>query len=141
MRRSIIASAAGLVIVASTPAAAQLAGDDSGVKVRHPSVMRNLVPAERLEKAALAPGKRLPVLIEVKLSHEETKHGIAPTELAGTVERTLALSEVARLRKRLVPEHSIFGHENTATGEKESEGEDQSGRAHRRKAAVGDHGG
>ena len=53
MRRSIIASAAGLVIVASTPAAAQLAGDDSGVKVRHPSVMRNLVPAERLEKAAL----------------------------------------------------------------------------------------
>jgi hypothetical protein len=43
--------------------------------------------------------------------------GIAPTELAGTVERTLALSEVARLRKRLVPEHSIFGHENTATGE------------------------
>jgi predicted Zn-dependent protease len=53
MRRSIIASAAGLVIVASTPAAAQLASDDGGVKVRHPSVMRNLVPAERLEQAAL----------------------------------------------------------------------------------------
>ena len=53
MRRSIIASAAGLVIIA-TPAAAQLAkGDDGGVKVKHPSVMRNLVPAERLEKVAL----------------------------------------------------------------------------------------
>jgi predicted Zn-dependent protease len=53
MRRSIIASAAGLVIIA-TPAAAQLAkGDDGGVKVKHPSLMRNLVPAERLEKAAL----------------------------------------------------------------------------------------
>src|SRR5215468_11028162 len=34
--------------------------------------------AERLEKAAKALGKRLPVLIEVKLSHEESKHGIGP---------------------------------------------------------------
>jgi PLP dependent protein len=37
--------------------------------------------AERLEKAAAALGKRLPVLIEVKLSHEESKHGIAPADL------------------------------------------------------------
>jgi predicted Zn-dependent protease len=54
MRRSIIASLAGLAIIASTPAAAQLAkGEDGGVKVRHPSLMRNLVPAEKLEKAAV----------------------------------------------------------------------------------------
>jgi predicted Zn-dependent protease len=53
MRRSIIASAAGLVIVASAPAAAQLASnDDGGVKVKPPSLMRNLVPAEKLEKVA-----------------------------------------------------------------------------------------
>ena len=37
--------------------------------------------ATRLNAAALALGKRLPILIEVKLSHEESKHGVAPAEL------------------------------------------------------------
>jgi len=37
--------------------------------------------AARLNTAALALSKKLPILIEVKLSHEESKHGIAPAEL------------------------------------------------------------
>jgi hypothetical protein len=37
--------------------------------------------ATRLNTAASALNKRLPILIEVKLSHEESKHGIAPAEL------------------------------------------------------------
>jgi len=37
--------------------------------------------ATRLDAAARALGKRLPILIEVKLSHEESKHGILPAEL------------------------------------------------------------
>jgi Zn-dependent protease with chaperone function len=54
MRRWIITSAVGLAIAASVPAAAQLAKDnEGGVTVRRPSVMRNLVPAAKLEKAAL----------------------------------------------------------------------------------------
>jgi pyridoxal phosphate enzyme (YggS family) len=40
-----------------------------------------LKTAERLNSAAQALGKTLPLLIEVKLSHEETKHGLAPEEL------------------------------------------------------------
>jgi exodeoxyribonuclease-5 len=47
-------------------------------------------------------------------AENDPARGISPAELAGTVQRTLALPEVARLRERLVPEHSIFGHENTA---------------------------
>jgi ATP-dependent exoDNAse (exonuclease V) beta subunit len=43
--------------------------------------------------------------------------GISPAELAATVERTLALPEVGELRERLLPEHSIFGHESAAAGE------------------------
>ena len=39
-------------MVASAPAAAQPKSDDAGVKVKPPSLMRNLVPAEKLEKAA-----------------------------------------------------------------------------------------
>jgi PLP dependent protein len=37
--------------------------------------------AQRLNSAAATLGKKLPLLIEVKLSHEETKHGLAPAEL------------------------------------------------------------
>jgi PLP dependent protein len=37
--------------------------------------------AARLNSAAIVLSKKLPILIEVKLSHEETKHGIAPEEL------------------------------------------------------------
>jgi PLP dependent protein len=37
--------------------------------------------AVRLNAAATALGKRLPILLEVKLSHEDSKHGIAPSDL------------------------------------------------------------
>jgi len=37
--------------------------------------------AQRLNTAAAALGKKVPVLIEVKLSHEESKHGLSPEEL------------------------------------------------------------
>jgi pyridoxal phosphate enzyme (YggS family) len=37
--------------------------------------------AQRLNTAAAALNKTLPILIEVKLSHEETKHGLAPEDL------------------------------------------------------------
>jgi pyridoxal phosphate enzyme (YggS family) len=42
--------------------------------------------AERLNAAAQALGKQIPVLIEVKLSHEESKHGLAPDELDSLLE-------------------------------------------------------
>jgi pyridoxal phosphate enzyme (YggS family) len=41
----------------------------------------SLKTAERLNSAAAALGKTLSVLIEVKLSSEDTKHGIAPEDL------------------------------------------------------------
>jgi PLP dependent protein len=37
--------------------------------------------AQRLNATAATLGKRLPLLIEVKLSHEESKHGVEPAEL------------------------------------------------------------
>jgi predicted Zn-dependent protease len=54
MRRWIIAATAGLAIVAGVPAAAQETNDsDGGVTVRPPSMFRNLVPAAKIEQAAL----------------------------------------------------------------------------------------
>jgi pyridoxal phosphate enzyme (YggS family) len=37
--------------------------------------------AQRLNEASRALGKTLPILIEVKLSHEESKHGLSPADL------------------------------------------------------------
>jgi pyridoxal phosphate enzyme (YggS family) len=42
----------------------------------------SLKTADRLNAAAHSLGKTLPILIEVKLSPEETKHGLAPEELS-----------------------------------------------------------
>ncbi|HEY4356248.1 MAG TPA: YggS family pyridoxal phosphate-dependent enzyme [Acidobacteriaceae bacterium] len=42
--------------------------------------------AERLHATARSLGKQLPVLIEVKLSSEESKHGLAPEELPAFLE-------------------------------------------------------
>jgi pyridoxal phosphate enzyme (YggS family) len=55
--------------------------------------------AERLNEAACRLGKKLPVLIEVKLSTEETKQGIAPEadEMAQLLER---LPNLANLEAR-----------------------------------------
>jgi PLP dependent protein len=52
--------------------------------------------AERLDEAAARAGKRLPVLVEIKLSHEETKAGLAPDsdELAELLERLPSLGNL-----------------------------------------------
>jgi pyridoxal phosphate enzyme (YggS family) len=59
--------------------------------------------AERLEKAAAERGKRLPVLIEVKLSHEESKHGVAPDELAGLLDAMRGFGAVQAVGLMTVP--------------------------------------
>jgi hypothetical protein len=52
--------------------------------------------ATRLNQTATELQKKLPVLIEIKLSHEETKHGIAPADLPALLEQLQPL-------KALVP--------------------------------------
>ena len=54
----------------------------------------SLKTAERLDAAAKALGKRLPVLIEVKLSHEESKHGVALDELPVLLDRMRGFESV-----------------------------------------------
>jgi exodeoxyribonuclease-5 len=47
----------------------------------------------------------------------DPKLGISATELAATVVRTLSLPEIKELRPRLIPELSIFGHEQNGDSE------------------------
>jgi PLP dependent protein len=59
--------------------------------------------ALRLNEAAKALGRRLPLLIEVKLSHEESKHGIAPAELGAALEACAELESIVVAGLMTVP--------------------------------------
>ncbi len=50
--------------------------------------------AERLNRAAAALHKTLPILIEVKLSPEETKHGLAPDDLPQLLDQLAPLTNL-----------------------------------------------
>src|SRR5580704_9267124 len=50
--------------------------------------------AERLNRAAAVLNKTIPVLIEVKLSPEETKHGLAPEELPTLLDQLAPLTHL-----------------------------------------------
>jgi len=59
--------------------------------------------AQRLDAAAKALGKKLPILVEVKLSHEDSKHGLAPEELPALLAAIEPLQSVEAVGLMTVP--------------------------------------
>jgi pyridoxal phosphate enzyme (YggS family) len=59
--------------------------------------------AQRLNTTAAALGKKLPVLIEVKLSHEESKHGLSPEELPSLLDAMEELESITAVGLMTVP--------------------------------------
>jgi len=59
--------------------------------------------AQRLDTAAAALAKKLPIYIEVKLSHEESKHGIAPEDLPSLLDGIAPLEHVTPIGLMTVP--------------------------------------
>jgi pyridoxal phosphate enzyme (YggS family) len=59
--------------------------------------------AQRLNTTAAALGKKLPVLIEVKLSHEESKHGLSPEELPSLLAAMNELESIETVGLMTVP--------------------------------------
>jgi pyridoxal phosphate enzyme (YggS family) len=59
--------------------------------------------AQRLNSAAGVLKKRMPVMIEVKLSHEESKHGLAPEELPGLLAAMRDLESIEVVGLMTVP--------------------------------------
>lgn len=59
--------------------------------------------AQRLNSAAIVLGKILPVLVEVKLSHEESKHGVAPEELPALLDAIAELPSIEAAGLMTVP--------------------------------------
>lgn len=68
--------------------------------------LAELKTAQRINAAAAALGKVLPVLIEVKLSPEETKHGLAPEELPALLEGLAPLGNLRVNGLMTVPPYS-----------------------------------
>jgi pyridoxal phosphate enzyme (YggS family) len=63
--------------------------------------------AQRLNSAAGALGKKLPVLIEVKLSPEESKHGLAPEDLPALLAAAEGLESIEVVGLMTVPPWSV----------------------------------
>ena len=63
--------------------------------------------AQRLNNAAAALGKKLPILIEVKLSHEESKHGLAPDDLPTLLLQIKELEHLTPCGLMTVPPWSV----------------------------------
>jgi pyridoxal phosphate enzyme (YggS family) len=59
--------------------------------------------AQRLNTAAAALGKKLPLLIEVKLSHEESKHGLSSEELPSLLAAMNELESIEAVGLMTVP--------------------------------------
>jgi PLP dependent protein len=59
--------------------------------------------AQRLNTTAAALGKKLPVLVEVKLSHEESKHGLPPEELPSLLVAMNELESIETVGLMTVP--------------------------------------
>jgi pyridoxal phosphate enzyme (YggS family) len=59
--------------------------------------------AQRLDAAAKTLGKKLPILVEVKLSHEESKHGLTPTELPALLTALEPLDSIEPVGLMTVP--------------------------------------
>ena len=63
----------------------------------------SLKTAQRLSSAAAALGRTLPILVEVKLSHEESKHGVTPELLGELLDGIAALPAIALRGLMTVP--------------------------------------
>ena len=59
--------------------------------------------AERLDRAAATLNKTIPVLIEVKLSPEETKHGVSPSQLPELIAQLAPLTHLTLRGLMTVP--------------------------------------
>lgn len=63
----------------------------------------SLKTGERLNRAAAALNKTVPILIEVKLSSEETKHGVVPEELSTLADQLASLDHISLRGLMTVP--------------------------------------
>jgi ATP-dependent exoDNAse (exonuclease V) beta subunit len=95
----------------------EIAGSATRGIILH-KLMEEVLTGETQDVAAKLERRATELLVQLgREPSADPKVGIASKELATTIVRTLNLPEIAALRPRLVPEHTIFGRESEAKTE------------------------
>lgn len=96
---------------------AVIAGGATRGTILH-KLMEEVLTAETLDTKVALEARATELLAQLGLEPSpDPRLGIAPYELADTVLRTIALPEVATLRPRLLPEHTVFGRKSDEANE------------------------
>ncbi len=96
---------------------ANVAGGSTRGTVLH-KLMEEVLTGETTDDVPRLIGRAAELLSHLNVSPAlDAKSGLVPTELAGTITKTLRIPEIAALRPRLVPEHTIYGWQMTTKGE------------------------
>jgi hypothetical protein len=92
--------------------------DTPGLYVILHKLMEEVLTAETSATGAALYRRAGELIAQLGLEpNSDPASGISPGELAAAMERTLNLAEIAQLRERLVPEHTIFARESSPAGE------------------------
>ena len=90
----------------------EIAGSAARGKILH-KLMEEVLTGETQDTATELERRATELMAQLGLEPPvDQKSGISPKELAATVVQTLSLPEIAAVRPRLMPEHTVFGREN-----------------------------
>jgi exodeoxyribonuclease-5 len=104
-------------VEASTPVV-EIAGSSTRGTILH-KLIEEVLTGETQDSANQLESRATELLLQLgREPSSDPKLGISPKELAATIVRTLNLPEIAALRPRLVPEHTIFGSEGDGRKER-----------------------
>jgi exodeoxyribonuclease-5 len=87
----------------------EVAGSSTRGTILH-KLIEEVLTGETQDSAAELQRRAAGLIVQLgREPASDPKIGLAPKELAETIVRTLSLPEIATLRPRLVPEHTVFG--------------------------------
>ena len=97
--------------------AAPVAGGATRGTILH-KLMEEVLNGETQDGLDALVARALELMAQLSIApSDKASDGIAPREVAQTIVRTLNIPEIAELRPRLLPEHTIYGTQATDDGE------------------------
>ena len=117
VERQPIFGGAELIEEAVEQPAAPVAGGATRGTILH-KLMEEVLNGETQDGLDALVARALELMAQLSIApSDKASDGIAPREVAQTIVRTLNIPEIAELRPRLLPEHTIYGTQATDDGE------------------------
>ena len=112
-----IATSTSAVEETVTSAPLEVAGSATRGTILH-KLMEEVLNGEIVDDTASLSARANELMAQLEIAPaDDARTGIVPAELAETVARTLSLPEIVALRPRLIPEMTVYGHEQSPQGE------------------------